>query len=364
MEPLRSDVKRDEVEIASMKMMESAVLTSAQASAEFMVHRNQPLTNTFLNFMESDIPCASRRRSRSLDITQSHGLQQEVDLGVLIVPEPAMGRKHAGSDLDSCSCVSTVATTPRGTESETTQDLFQPTDDSAKKVKVKRQPLPPGPLQASRVEPSLVGPLGVAKHGSLELLLEQDNVVLGASNKGPLQPGLVSGPHSACIDHCYLAAMAWKESIREQKDLKQLCNEVKSAESAPTTVLLRNLPRWFHRVSLMDALDSTGRAGMYDYLHVPVHIGTGMCRGYAFVNFREAKHAAELMSEWHGSLMFCPPGGKHKKPLELSPSAVQGLQAILEHCRNKNLRKVANPRYHPFIAVDALSAEQQACLSC
>mmetsp|Transcript_22120 Transcript_22120/g.40667 ORF Transcript_22120/g.40667 Transcript_22120/m.40667 type:complete len:249 (+) Transcript_22120:82-828(+) len=64
----------EEVQRASSQMMELAVPATNLATCEFLTHREAPLANTFLNFIEKDdeqegitlLRCSAKRRSRSI----------------------------------------------------------------------------------------------------------------------------------------------------------------------------------------------------------------------------------------------------------------------------------------------------------
>ncbi|CAK0832414.1 unnamed protein product [Prorocentrum cordatum] len=56
--------------------------------------------------------------------------------------------------------------------------------------------------------------------------------------------------------------------------------------SAPTTVMLRNIPSQFTRKLLQSALKDKGFANAYDFLYLPIDHSSGRSMGYAFINFR------------------------------------------------------------------------------
>ncbi|CAK0838410.1 unnamed protein product, partial [Prorocentrum cordatum] len=56
-------------------------------------------------------------------------------------------------------------------------------------------------------------------------------------------------------------------------------------QEGATTVMLGNLPRHVTQGQLLDKLAETGFRGTWDFLHVPSTFGTGVGKGYAFINF-------------------------------------------------------------------------------
>jgi len=122
-----------------------------------------------------------------------------------------------------------------------------------------------------------------------------------------------------------------------------------AVDGAITTVILQNLPRNISRQDLLDALDASGFEGTYDYLHVMYSIPTGLCVGYAFINFKSVQFAQLFFESWQQSSYFCQPGWKHKKALAIAPAAVQGMDALLAQPSMKKLFKLKKAGFRPFI---------------
>lgn len=110
--------------------------------------------------------------------------------------------------------------------------------------------------------------------------------------------------------------------------------------SAPTTLMFRNLPNDYSRDNMVEMLDAEGFAALYDFLYLPMDFTSGMCLGYAFVNFvhnLDAVRARETFSGFQRWKVSCG------KVCEVQWSQrQQGLQEHIDHFRN-------NPLMHPDI---------------
>lgn len=104
------------------------------------------------------------------------------------------------------------------------------------------------------------------------------------------------------------------------------------AAPAPTTVMLRNLPCRYTRVSLLRSLDTHGFAGLYDFVYLPADFESRLCKGYAFVNATSGEHAQRMIESFDGY------GGwsrsSSSKICQATLSAVQGLDANIDRYRN------------------------------
>jgi hypothetical protein len=96
-----------------------------------------------------------------------------------------------------------------------------------------------------------------------------------------------------------------------------------------TTFMLRNFPKKCTQREFLASIDAAGFHGCFDFFYLPIgSADTSMNRGYGFINFPDAKRAAEFYVQFHGCHL---PRYKRKKPLELLPADVQGYDANYEH---------------------------------
>lgn len=96
-----------------------------------------------------------------------------------------------------------------------------------------------------------------------------------------------------------------------------------------TTVMIRNIPNRCSQRELINELDSVGLAGCFDFLYIPLDLGTMSNVGYAFVNFTHPMYAArcmEVLPKHHFKRQR-----KVGKGVAVSAAHMQGLENNLKH---------------------------------
>jgi len=105
--------------------------------------------------------------------------------------------------------------------------------------------------------------------------------------------------------------------------------KTKKEGTAITTLMFRNIPNRCSQNELIGELERVGLAGCFDFVYVPLDLGTMSNVGYAFVNFIHPAFAACCMEvlprhqfsrQWRGG-----------KPVAVSPAHMQGFEANLRH---------------------------------
>jgi len=96
-----------------------------------------------------------------------------------------------------------------------------------------------------------------------------------------------------------------------------------------TTVMIRNIPNRCGQNDLIAELSCVGLAGSFDFLYIPLDLGTKANVGYAFVNFIAPTYASQCMER-------LPDHQFQKqrtlgKRVQVSPAHMQGLEANLRH---------------------------------
>jgi len=109
-----------------------------------------------------------------------------------------------------------------------------------------------------------------------------------------------------------------------------LAEEHAKTEARPvTTLMIRNVPNRYCQLDLMNELKSLGLGGTFDFLYLPLDLGTMCTVGYAFVNFTTTAAAQKCMG-----LMQNYRFKRHRqkgKVAAVSAAHIQGLDANLKH---------------------------------
>jgi len=96
-----------------------------------------------------------------------------------------------------------------------------------------------------------------------------------------------------------------------------------------TTLMIRNVPNRYSQRELINELKSLGFGGTFDFLYVPLDLGTMSNVGYAFVNFTENVWAEKCMEMLQNHRFK-----RHRqagKVAAVSVAHIQGLEANLKH---------------------------------
>lgn len=98
---------------------------------------------------------------------------------------------------------------------------------------------------------------------------------------------------------------------------------------ALTTIMIRNVPNRYSQRELITELNGLGFGGTFDFLYVPLDLGTMSNVGYAFVNFTEPAWAEKCMNVLQNHRFK-----RHRqvgKVAAVSIAHIQGLEANLKH---------------------------------
>ena len=118
-----------------------------------------------------------------------------------------------------------------------------------------------------------------------------------------------------------------------------------TVESNYTTVMLRNIPNKYTQTSLLEAIDSRGFRGLYNFFYLPVDFKNGCNMGYAFINFVNHDAADMFMSAFKGYQL----PAKSTKVCDVCWARVQGFKANIEHYRNSPVNDLPDPEYRPLM---------------
>lgn len=129
--------------------------------------------------------------------------------------------------------------------------------------------------------------------------------------------------------------------------------------SVATTLAIRNLPQNLTRAQLLQAVDESGFASRYDFVHMPHQFEMRKSLGFAFINFTHVDVAQEFQATWHKSRRFTGKCNSNRvKPLNVSVARVQGCPASALKAKSKKIR---NDSYRPLLL--AGSVDKDDCRS-
>jgi len=114
-----------------------------------------------------------------------------------------------------------------------------------------------------------------------------------------------------------------------------------------TTLMLRNLPFSVTQKRLIEELTATGFTGLFDFCYMPSLFGSGVGKGYAFVNLISTDAVGHFVNTWHGSRRF----GLQTSDAAINVSAacLQGREKNAKKWDAPRMRRVRNPALRPLV---------------
>ena len=109
-----------------------------------------------------------------------------------------------------------------------------------------------------------------------------------------------------------------------------------------TTVMLRNIPNRLSQAEIVDALNTRGFRGMFDFFYAPLDFKSKAGLGYAFVNFTSAERAELFRSSMDGQRLVIDPHVWSQKVCGVSWARIQGLDANVKHYRNNPVNELSD----------------------
>jgi len=103
--------------------------------------------------------------------------------------------------------------------------------------------------------------------------------------------------------------------------------------SAPTTLLIGNLPEELTQMQLLAVLDNLGFCGFYDFVYLPCNLKTERHLGQAIVNLTRHSYAVTLATHMHQFTDWGVGDGEVASSVKWS-LPMQGLMEHVEHYRN------------------------------
>jgi len=123
-----------------------------------------------------------------------------------------------------------------------------------------------------------------------------------------------------------------------------------------TTVCLRNIPKQFSRLEVVEFLNEQGFGSKFDFVYAPFDFKFNSSVGFAFINCISHEIALEVFEVLNGFCWETTKPGKECKVNWASPH--QGLQAHIEHFRNSPVMHVdVKEEYKPALFKDGQQVE-------
>ncbi|KAL1196772.1 terminal ear1-like protein [Cardamine amara subsp. amara] len=126
---------------------------------------------------------------------------------------------------------------------------------------------------------------------------------------------------------------------------RRIRHQVESNDDHITTVMLRNIPNRYTREMLIEFIDEQCEQAnknqkdelcpisAYDFVYLPIDFRTKLNKGYAFVNFTNAKAVSTLKNACNHMpwSCFCS-----RKVLEITSARIQGKDELVKHFQHMN----------------------------
>jgi len=113
-------------------------------------------------------------------------------------------------------------------------------------------------------------------------------------------------------------------------------------EQVNTTVFIRCFPGPFAKSFLFTLWPPDGS---YNYMEIPFRASSGSFKGHVVINFVSAALAHQFFENWHGQYVH----RTQPFPLNVTYSFIQGLPALLERFRSKDINRLAKHGHLPML---------------
>lgn len=118
------------------------------------------------------------------------------------------------------------------------------------------------------------------------------------------------------------------------------------------TVMVRQVPRRYSQIQILEKLSQRGFKGVINFLYLPFDMKKGINVGYCFVGFTEHCHALRFRKAFDGAFLDKAAQAKDK-PLRVHPASVQGYAASVQHFSRTKTGNKQDRRFSPlFLGAD------------
>lgn len=121
---------------------------------------------------------------------------------------------------------------------------------------------------------------------------------------------------------------------------------------APTTIMIRNLPKSYGQQQLIAELDGLGLAGTFDFIHIPLGKGAKANLGYAFVNFLTSALAESSTRALEGLQFQCKCGSGKIASASVAVAHIQGLERNMQYYANSAVNSAKKIDRRPVVVAN------------
>lgn len=203
--------------------------------------------------------------------------------------------------------------------------------------------------------PCAIIPTGFGKDAQ-DRCIAASRLALDQSHRRGLRPRTYSAPQALSTDSSAGGGDSIGLRTRGQT-VGDLTTEGGVAEEEfdgpTTTVMLRNLPQYFTRATLLELIDKHGFHGSYDFVYLPTDFNSQAGLGYAFVNMITPADAEKFWAHFDNFSSWLTDSDKVCSLGWSRPH--QGLNALIERYRNSPVMHESLPdECKPMVFVDGV----------
>ncbi|CAK0841957.1 unnamed protein product [Prorocentrum cordatum] len=180
----------------------------------------------------------------------------------------------------------------------------------------------------------------------------------GAGRAGGLAPGAGAGLQQQAQEIRWRISEQEADLVNRELSWRALAGRVPApTEEAPTVTpvapaitspMIKNTPMVVTQSDLLDLIDQTSFANVYDCVYQPTDFDSRTTKGHALVNFATPRDAREFFIRWDGSRLTGV--APIATVLEVRASALQGYEEKVRRRTASRMRRITNSELHPFIA--------------
>jgi len=202
----------------------------------------------------------------------------------------------------------------------------------------------PNPSVSFRTSPAYpsMGAIGRSPHNGNMCVSGNTPVNFSPVSSKPTEAIMTQHPTEACMDSFGLEMGTPSNRVSGGT----VGDVAAGGQQGITTFMIRNVPLDVTQADLLERLDASGFADLYDFVYMPSSFDQLENKGYAFVNFCSVAVAGAFVGAWHKNRPWGMRGGQQ---LNISPAAIQGLHANVKKWAGARMKRIRNPALRPYV---------------